>query len=85
MQGPRSDWMWLGMNDMKKEGTYVLNSSNAPMKYTNWNKDSAEPNGSTNENCGTYWGPGPYWNDLACEAAWCPQPMCELILHGSSS
>jgi hypothetical protein len=80
-QGPKSEWMWLGMSDLKKEGTWILNS-NAPVKYTNWN--NGEPNGRTGENCGSYWGGGPHWNDMVCNYTWCPQPMCELILHGSA-
>ncbi len=73
------------MNDIKKEGTFVWISTNAPAKYTNWNKATGEPNGRTSENCGSYWGPGPYWNDNNCNLQLKgTQPMCEMILHGSS-
>jgi len=68
------------MSDIENEGTFVWNSSNKPVNYTNWNFD--EPNGGIDENCGTYHAFSPYWNDLSCDADWCPQPMCEQILFG---
>ncbi len=43
-----------------------------------------EPNGGKNENCGSYWGPGPYWNDNNCNLqSKGTKQMCELLLHGS--
>ncbi len=72
--------MWLGMNDLQNEGTFVLNSSNEPVNYTNWKP--TEPNGGVTENCLSFWDQGPNWNDLWCDSKASTQPMCEQILVG---
>ena len=78
LQPSQAMWMWLGMSDIKQEGTFVWNSSNAPLNYTNWN--DGEPNGGTEENCGSFWGTGPHWNDHNCDSQ--VDVLCEQILVG---
>ncbi len=80
-KGPKSEWMWIGMSDLKKEGTWVWNSNNNPATYINWH--SGEPNGYTHENCGNYLVNLETLNDMGCNFQQAQQ-MCELILHGSS-
>ena len=70
------------MSDLKKEGSWIWNSNNNPVNYTNWN--GGEPNGGTNENCGNYFANLPTWNDEKCDTRVPVQQLCELTLHGSS-
>lgn len=79
MQQPNGDWLWLGMSDIKQEGTFVWNSSNKPINYTKW--QLGEPNGGTNENCLSFWFGGPYWNDHICDFQ--AKTLCEQILVGN--
>jgi len=41
---------WIGIHDMDNEGTFVYDSDNSPLSFTNWN--SGEPNN---------WGSGKDW------------------------
>ena len=53
----------LGMNDKKKEGTWVWDSDGTPVLYQPWEK--GEPNNINNEDCGSMW-PHGVWKDIGC-------------------
>ncbi|XP_038667997.1 lectin-like [Scyliorhinus canicula] len=58
-------YFWIGLNDMKKEGTYVW-VDGSPTDFTKWQKN--EPNNAGNEDCVYIQGKGKAgWNDVRCE------------------
>ena len=64
--------MWIGLNDQKKEGTWVWQDGTEPT-YTNWIQGvmglGADPNGKRAENCGgkaNYVGANGKWADDKC-------------------
>jgi len=54
--------VWLGANDLNKEGTWSWQSSKLDAEYTKFDGD--EPNGGFNENCLAMWGSD--WVDAVC-------------------
>ncbi|XP_025113557.1 CD209 antigen-like [Pomacea canaliculata] len=57
-------WIWLGFNDLVKEGRWVSATSNQPMVYQSWGW--GEPNNSGNQDCGQLTSNGA-WDDLSCD------------------
>ena len=66
---------WLGITDLKQEGTFVYSSDDSSLEYTNWVTDWPEPNNGNvpdndpmEEDCvdtGQY-PPHILWNDVQC-------------------
>ena len=66
---------WLGITDLKKEGTFVYSSDDSSLEYTNWVTAWHEPNNGNvpnndpkEEDCvdtGQY-SPHILWNDVQC-------------------
>ena len=55
---------WIGIHDMDNEGTFVYDSDNSPISFTNWN--FGEPNNAgLGEDCAIMNGHGK-WNGLPC-------------------
>ncbi|XP_062559299.1 lectin subunit alpha-like isoform X2 [Armigeres subalbatus] len=64
--------VWIGANDMAKEGTFTWHSTGQPVKYTNWSATNPD-NHQGRENCVeiafkdyTQWKWA--WNDNKCDA-----------------
>ena len=61
------DYLWFGLSDIAKEGTFVWASSGKPAVYTNWH--SGDPNNAGgNEDCGII-NPVNKWYDARCHYA----------------
>lgn len=56
--------VWLGINDMVKEGRWMLSNGLGQVKYTNWHK--GEPNNLGKEHCAIMYGKHGTWNDTKC-------------------
>ena len=56
--------MWLGANDLSREGTWSWLSSNSDAKYTKFH--GGDPNGGINENCLVMWYDNVDWADAIC-------------------
>ena len=71
--------VWIGGTDAASEGTWMWNSSNAPLSYTNWG--AGEPNNAMGgEDC-LHFRPSGEWNDDKCWRTWryvrmSPPPVC---------
>ena len=60
------DQVWIGANDLKKEGTWVWDHSGAELQYTDWY--AGEPNNGGRENCATILPKRDMkWNDMVCD------------------
>jgi len=62
--------IWMGLNDLQEEGSFVWDSGETfdSNSFTNW--ESSGPNGGPSENCGEVYslnGATGIWNDLSCE------------------
>ncbi|XP_025098424.1 perlucin-like protein [Pomacea canaliculata] len=57
--------MWIGMNDLIQEGTWVSASSGTPVNFTKWR--NGEPNDAYGkEDCADYHNDHKAWNDVTC-------------------
>ena len=54
----------LGMNDKKKEGTWVWDSDGTPVDDPPWSPE--EPNNINNQDCGGMWRKAGTWMDMGC-------------------
>jgi hypothetical protein len=43
--------VWLGGNDLEKEGKWRWSGDDSKLSYKSWDINSIQPNGGTNENC----------------------------------
>ena len=61
---------WLGLTDVKQEGTFLWSSTGEEPGYTNWG--AGEPNNSGGkEDCAHFWLSRGQWNDDRCDKrAW---------------
>ena len=59
-------YIWLGLNDIAKEGSFVWDSTQQPPSFTDWEK--REPNNQrNNEDCVMHmFKSGEEWNDATC-------------------
>lgn len=57
------EYLWIGLNDIDIEGTFVWEDNTSPLVYENWN--SGEPNDYGDEDC-VEMRSGNVWNDMAC-------------------
>eukprot|EP00965_Chrysotila_dentata_P162551 5367452-Pleurochrysis_carterae.AAC.3 len=58
--------VWIGLNDIETEGTFVWESTGETPAVTFWGP--GEPNNSGGEDCATFQGGTGIWNDLQCGA-----------------
>jgi hypothetical protein len=68
--GNKEDRIWIGANDLIKEGKWTWISDHSTINYTNWGK--GEPNNyNGNEDCGViHTRPVFTWNDVPCSHAY---------------
>ena len=60
------DFVWNGINDLVREGKWVLNSNNQQPTYLNWKSD--EPNSyEDREDCAIIAGVDGTWRDFMCD------------------
>ena len=69
--------LWIGINDISKEGAFVYGSNGAPITSTNWSP--GEPNNVGNGDCVRI--KQEEWWDLNCDSS---KPfVCERIVRGN--
>ncbi|XP_062572798.1 perlucin-like protein [Saccostrea cucullata] len=56
--------VWIGANDIGKEGIFILSEMNSTLNFTNWNQE--EPNDDSGEDCVASIQERGLWNDLPC-------------------
>ena len=56
--------IWIALNDVAVEGSWVWEDGVALGAYNSWNSD--EPNGGNNENCVEMYDESGKWNDMPC-------------------
>ena len=73
---------WLGLSDLKQEGTFMWSSTGEEPGYTNWAAGNPDSYGG-NEDCAQFWYSRGQWNDAQCDIrAWKDRKMaavCEKI------
>ena len=60
--------IWIGVNDIATEGTWVYDSTGLEVTYFNWGSGSStmEPNGGNGENCVKHSFQDWTWFDVNC-------------------
>merc|ERR1712079_81939 len=49
------NWVWIGVNDLQKEGTWVYASNSAAIEFEQpWLSSQGQPNGGNSANCGVF-------------------------------
>ncbi|XP_070182300.1 asialoglycoprotein receptor 2-like [Littorina saxatilis] len=80
-------YVWMGINDLVREGRWVYNSNGLPLRYSNWLSVKFAADNSQQyeggEDCGEIFSDGG-WSDLWCERYMQrTTPVCEKrAVHG---
>ena len=73
--------VWIGATDEKEEGKWIWSDGEEESFYTNWHRESGEPNGARFQNCALIladWQGS--WDDGAC--TWVASFICERRKRG---
>ena len=63
---PQNTPIWLGGDDISKEGNWIWHNSGEDVDYSRLNP--GEPNGGVSENCLAMWYENGNWADYVCSA-----------------
>ena len=73
---------WLGLSDLKQEGTFMVSSTGEEPGYTNWAAGNPDSYGG-NEDCAQFYYYRDQWNDAPCDIRggedWKFVAVCEKI------
>jgi hypothetical protein len=71
------DALWIGITDRGHEGSFKYASTDAPVEYTNWAKNSLtdEPDNKENQDCTVL--SGGAWSEVDCDCGNVARPVCQ--------